>query len=81
MVRMKIGKDLFERTVLVVDDEEINREILGNIIESEYKVDFAGNGREALEKIHDKSSGISLVLLDIIMPEVSGLDIRHSVNV
>ena len=72
---MRSANDLFERKVLIVDDEEINREILGNIIESEYKVDFAGNGREALEKIHDKSSGISLVLLDIIMPEVSGLDV------
>ena len=72
---MRSANDLFERKVLIVDDEEINREILGNIIESEYKVDFAGNGREALEKIHDKSAGISLVLLDIIMPEVSGLDV------
>ncbi len=72
---MKIANELFDRKVLIVDDEEINREILGNIIESEYKVDFAGNGREALEKIHDKSSGISLVLLDILMPEVSGLDV------
>ncbi len=72
---MRSANDLFERKVLIVDDEEINREILGNIIESEYKVDFAKNGREALEKIHDKSAGISLVLLDIIMPEVSGLDV------
>ena len=75
MVVMKTASELFERRVLIVDDEEINREILGNIIESEYKVAFAKDGKEALEKIHDKSAGISLVLLDIIMPEVSGLDV------
>lgn len=72
---MKNGSELFERKVLIVDDEEINREILGNIIESEYKVVFAKNGKEALEIIHDKDSGISLVLLDIIMPEISGFDV------
>ena len=72
---MKTTNDFFERRVLIVDDEEINREILGTIIESEYKVVFAKNGKEALEKIHDKNSGISLVLLDILMPELSGFDV------
>ncbi|MCR4631918.1 MAG: response regulator [Treponema sp.] len=38
---MRKSDELFERKVLIVDDEEINREILGNIIESEYKVAFA----------------------------------------
>ncbi len=72
---METGTELFERKVLIVDDEEINREILGNIIESKYKVDFAKDGKEALEKINDRTSGISLVLLDIIMPEFSGFDV------
>ncbi len=72
---MKTANDFFERRVLIVDDEEINREILGTIIESEYKVVFAKNGKEALEKIHDKNSRISLVLLDILMPELSGFDV------
>ena len=72
---MRRANELFERKVLIVDDEEINREILGNIIESEYKVAFAKDGKEALEKIHDKSAGISLVLLDILMPELSGFDV------
>ncbi len=72
---MRTANKLFEQKVLIVDDEEINREILGNIIESEYKVDFAKDGKEALEKIHDKSDGISLVLLDILMPELSGFDV------
>ena len=77
---MRKGSELFERKVLIVDDEEINRQILGNIIESEYKVDFAKDGREALEKIHDRSSGISLVMLDLLMPEVSGFDVLKQMN-
>lgn len=39
--------DLFERTILIVDDEAVNREILGTIIQSEYKVEYAENGEEA----------------------------------
>ena len=77
---MKTGNKLFEKTVLIVDDEEINRQILGNIIESEYKVLFAKDGKEALEIIHDKSSGISLVLLDILMPGLSGFDVLKQLN-
>ena len=80
MLRMKIGKDLFERTVLVVDDEEINREILGNIIESEYKVIFAKDGNEALEKLHDESLQISLVLLDILMPQMTGFEVLNQMK-
>ena len=78
---MRTANKLFEQKVLIVDDEEINREILGNIIESEYKVDFAKDGKEALEKIHDKSAGISLVLLDILMPELSGFDVLKQLQV
>ena len=49
--------DLFERTILIVDDEAVNREILGNIIQSEYKVIYAENGKEALEKNSFKRLG------------------------
>ncbi|HAC32124.1 MAG TPA: diguanylate cyclase, partial [Treponema sp.] len=77
---MRKGSELFERKVLIVDDEEINRQILGNIIESEYKVDYAKDGKEALEKIHDRSSGISLVMLDLLMPQVSGFDVLKQMN-
>ena len=72
--------DLFERTILIVDDEAINREILGNIIQSEYKVLFATNGKEALEKIHSNNSAISLVLLDLLMPVMDGTEVLKALN-
>jgi EAL domain-containing protein (putative c-di-GMP-specific phosphodiesterase class I)/CheY-like chemotaxis protein len=72
--------NLFERTILIVDDEAINREILGNIIQSEYKVIYADNGKEALEKIHSMGNTISLVLLDLLMPVMDGNAVLKAMN-
>ena len=72
--------DLFERTILIVDDEAINREILGTIIQSEYKVVYAENGKEALEKIHSMGTAISLVLLDLLMPVMDGNEVLKVMN-
>ena len=73
-------RDLFERTILIVDDEAINRELLGNIIQSEYKVIYAENGKEALEKIHSEFNTISLVLLDLLMPVMDGNEVLKKMN-
>ena len=73
-------EDLFERTILIVDDESINRELLGNIIQSEYKVIYASDGKEALEKIHSKGNTISLVLLDLLMPVMDGNEVLKTMN-
>ena len=72
--------DLFERSILIVDDEAINREILGNIIQSEYKVKYAENGKEALEIIHAEGNSISLVLLDLLMPVMDGNQVLKAMN-
>ena len=72
--------DLFERTILIVDDEAINREILGNIVQSEYKVIYAENGKEALDKIHSEGAAISLVLLDLLMPVMDGNAVLKAMN-
>ncbi len=72
--------DLFERTILIVDDEAVNREILGTIIQSEYKVEYAENGKEALDKIHSMGSTISLVLLDLLMPVMDGNEVLKAMN-
>lgn len=73
-------EDLFERTILIVDDESINRELLGNIIQSEYKVIYAADGKEALEKIHSEGNTISLVLLDLLMPVMDGNEVLKTMN-
>lgn len=63
------------RMLLVVDDEDINREILGAILEEHYQVLYATNGVEALSLIREHYRSLSAVLLDLIMPEMDGLTV------
>lgn len=72
---IKEGIHQLKRTVLVVDDEIINRELLGAILKQEYEVLYAANGREALDIINKNHDKISLVLLDLLMPELNGYDV------
>ena len=64
-----------KKTVLIVDDEEINREILNNIIKDEFNVLFACDGTEALTMMREQWGKIDLVLLDVIMPGMDGREI------
>lgn len=59
-------------TVLVVDDMEINREILAEILGEEYHVEAAEDGRKALEMIENMQEELAVVLLDLMMPVVDG---------
>ena len=70
----------FKRTVLVVDDEDVNRALLGAIIEQKYNVLYAKNGKEALDQIKQNADGLSLVLLDILMPEMDGYEVLGEIN-
>ena len=63
-----------QNTVLVVDDMEINREILTEILGEEYRVETAENGRMALEMIEKMQGILAVVLLDLMMPEIDGLE-------
>lgn len=62
-----------KQIILVVDDQEINRQILRHILDSDYEVIEAVNGRDAL-RVLDKTRDISAVILDIVMPEMDGYD-------
>ena len=64
-----------KRQILIVDDEAINRELLGILLESDYEVEYASDGAEAMEKIRANARTLSLVLLDLMMPEKSGLEV------
>ena len=62
-----------KRQILVVDDEMINREILGAALRDDYSVIFASDGQEALDRIRQNSETLSLILLDLLMPVISGM--------
>lgn len=68
------------RIVLVVDDQEINRDALEVILEDDYTVITAENGKEALEQMREHISGLSLVLLDLMMPVMSGFEVLETVR-
>ena len=61
-----------KRSVLIVDDEEINRMILGNILEENYEIFYAENGAQALEMLTERRVRFSLILLDLLMPVMDG---------
>lgn len=61
--------------VLIVEDMEINREILVNILEDEYAILQARDGVEALEIIEREKDDLVAILLDLIMPNMDGFEV------
>lgn len=61
--------------ILIVDNSEFNRAILKEILEETYEIIEADGGNEALHKIDEYGMKISLVLLEIIMPEKDGFEV------
>ncbi len=61
--------------LLIVDDSKFNRQVLKDILEDEYTIIEAENGREALDIIEAQRQDIAAVLLDIVMPEMDGVTV------
>lgn len=63
-----------KRQILIADDEFVNRELLRAVLQNEYELLFATNGKEALDLVRQNKDTLSLVLLDLIMPTMSGME-------
>ena len=63
-----------KRDVLIVEDEMINQEILSEILNDQFDILTATNGKEALDVLHNALVPISLILLDINMPVMGGFE-------
>lgn len=61
--------------VLIVDDSEMNRAILSEMLKDEYCILEADNGRIALDMVDRYGDELSLVMLDIVMPGISGFEV------
>ncbi|MBD5560995.1 MAG: response regulator [Clostridia bacterium] len=59
-------------TILIVDDERINREILASLFEDQYEVLQASGGSEAMQLISQRRRDLAVVLLDVFMPDRDG---------
>ena len=68
------------RVVLVVEDQEINRDVLGMILEDDYDVLYAADGAEAMVQIRNNLDRLSLILLDLLMPVMDGFEVLERVR-
>ena len=66
--------------VLVVGDSAMNRAILAEMLGDDFSDLEASNGKECMEKLRQYGTGISLVLLDIIVPEQDGFSVLEEMN-
>ncbi len=69
-----------KRRILVVEDEFINREILGYMLQDTYEVLFAETGNRALEVLESDAGKLSLMLLDLNLPDMKGMDILRRIK-
>jgi DNA-binding response OmpR family regulator len=75
----KAGSPGLAGAVLVVDDQEANRALLARRLRKQgYTVSLAENGRHALERL--RARRFDLVLLDILMPEMDGVEVLRQVK-
>ena len=68
-----------KKTILIVDDIEINRAILAEIFKEDYEIIEAVDGGNAIQVLENEPE-ISAVLLDVLMPKVNGLDVLREMN-
>lgn len=66
--------------LLIADDSELNRIILSNIFETDHAICEAANGREALQVIHRNRDSLCAVLLDVVMPEMDGIQVLRAMK-
>ena len=64
--------------LLLVDDEPANLQVLRHVLQDDYRLLFARDGHKALELA--RSSSPALILLDVMMPELSGLDVCRTLK-
>lgn len=69
-----------EETLLIVDDNEMNRAILANIFQPEYQIVEAEDGLAGLDVIRTYGNSLSAVLLDVIMPRMSGIEVLRQLH-
>lgn len=69
-----------KRKILIVDDSELNRMLLSDILSDEFEVLEAENGMEASVIMHKERHNISLVLLDLLMPVMDGFALLEVMN-
>ena len=74
------GRTAGRQNILIVDDSEMNRAILAEILGSDYNILEASNGQECLTMLDQYDTAIALILLDIVMPVMDGFEVLNTMN-
>ena len=69
-----------KQKILIADDSEMNRSILVDMLEDEYEIMEVENGVEAVAVMEKYGVDLSLLLLDIVMPEMDGFGVLGVMN-
>lgn len=73
-------KSKIKEKILIVDDSEMNRMILSDMLEDDFEILEAADGPQGLAILQQMSTEISLVLLDIVMPGMDGFEVLAVMN-
>ena len=76
------------QTIMIVEDDDINKLMLANMLEGKYNLVMAENGLKALELFEEQGSEIDLIMLDMVLPEIDGIGVikrirrsKHDANI
>lgn len=75
-----MDNDVAIKKMLIIDDDDMNREILANIFEDIYVSDHACNGKEGLQMIYDNQETYCAILLDVMMPIMNGIEVLEALS-
>ena len=66
--------------ILIVDDVEINRELLSEILSDEYTILMAENGKQVMKVLEERHEEIAVLMLDLVMPEMDGFAVLRELD-
>ena len=76
------------QTIMIVEDDDINKLMLANMLEGKYNLVMAENGLKALDLFEEQGSEIDLIMLDMVLPEIDGIGVikrirrsKHDANI
>lgn len=69
-----------ERKLLIADDSELNRAILVSVLEKDFDILEAADGKEAIATLAAHEGNIAALLLDVVMPEADGFEVLEEMN-
>lgn len=73
--RLMEDQENIKQQILIVDDSELNREILSEMLHADFRILEAENGEQCVSMLEQYGTGIALILLDIVMPVMNGFEV------